>query len=110
MVIMDWFGTNDVHVLHLIPPSSLYVYSLFAAELLLIYGWALVAIDIRKAATRTKEIETTVDTATGELYLLRWERLWGGCEIAIFGFSRHALVPPQPQDEGLSASKQEITN
>jgi hypothetical protein len=98
VAVLNWFGSNDANVIHIIPPSPLYLYSLFVAELGLAYAWAIIGRDIWKAAARVKEIEKSIDDATGEWYLLRWERLWGGSERGIFGLSRHAPVPPRAAD------------
>jgi hypothetical protein len=66
--------------------------------LLFFYFWMILARDIKKAASRLREIEETVDEATGEWYLLRYERLWGGAVRGYAGRSRCAPVPPKPQE------------
>ena len=53
--------------------------------------------DIGKAADRLAEIEDYVDKETGEWYLLRWERLWGGRKTGYWLRARPLPVPPRPK-------------
>ncbi len=54
----------------------------------------LIHRDIDKAAERLAEIEDYVDKETGEWYLLRWERLWGGRKTGYWLRARPLPVPP----------------
>jgi hypothetical protein len=100
LAILNWFGSHSIQVIHLLPPTPIY---LFCAELILAYGWAIIAKDIWKASTRIMEIEKAIDLVTGEKFLLRWERVWGGTATGILTLSRH--IPklqrePEDKDEG----------
>jgi len=62
-----------------------------------VYLIYLINRDIKKAAERIREIEKQVDRDTGEWYLLRWERLWGGAKTTFLGRGRHLEVPDKPE-------------
>ena len=77
---------------------SEYIFFIFKLNIPYFYFWMILARDIKKAASRLREIEETVDEATGEWYLLRYERLWGGAVRGYAGRSRCAPAPPKPQE------------
>jgi hypothetical protein len=69
---------------------------ILAIVIVLIFS-QLLRRDIEVATSRLRVIEETVDEATGEWYLLRWERLYGGGGKPLFGVVRRGdPVPPEP--------------
>ncbi len=75
---------------------------LLAGAMILGYLLWLINRDIGKAADRLTEIEAFVDRETGEWFLLRWERLWGGRKTGYWLRARPLPVPPktkQPEGE-----------
>jgi hypothetical protein len=70
---------------------------LFVGSVILVYFLWLIHRDIDKAAARLAEIEDYVDKETGEWYLLRWERLWGGRKTGYWLRARPLPVPPKPK-------------
>lgn len=90
LAILYWFVANNGH--------SIALASLLAiSAILIVFGFSrFVVRDIRIAASRLKQIEETVDEATGEWYLLRHERLSGGGGKGVVGMARREPVPPKP--------------
>lgn len=73
---------------------SLSLFAIPAVVAILFRG--LLMRDIEIAAERLREIEDTVDEATGEWYLLRHERLSGGGGKGLFGLAQRRPVPLRP--------------
>lgn len=73
-----------------------HVVVLFGGAVILAYFFGVIARDIGKAADRIAEIEAFVDRETGDWYLLRWERLWGGRKTGYWLRARPLPVPTRP--------------
>ena len=92
-IVLGWVVSSHVFDARL-------VIALLVCSVVLGYLLWLISRDIGKAADRLAEIEDYVDNETGEWYLLRWERLWGGRKTGYWLRARPLPVPRPKLPDG----------
>jgi hypothetical protein len=67
-------------------------FALTTSLVVILYFYWLISRDIKKAATRLRELEKEINSRAGET-LLVWETRWGGAVTGIWG--RAKPLPPE---------------